>query len=437
MLRIRTMWRWSIGNWNGSEPAVRMRRRVFLKSGALAALYGLAAMGKGARVRAGAKARVAIIGGGFGGSACALYLRRLNPAIDVNLIDPVLRFATCPMSNEVIGGMRTMASIRVTREGVRRAGVKVLGERAAGIDLANREVRLDGGRSVAFDRLVVAPGIRFLPEKLPGYTQTAALKMPHAWQAGAQTLRLARQLRAMPDGGVVAISVPSGLMRCPPAPYERASLIARYLQRRKPRSKVLILDANNAFPEQDLFTAAWRRLYPGMIEWIASTEGGAVLRVDPAAMTLYTAGGAHRVAVANVIPPQAPGQLAPDAGLASAHGWCPVDPLTFESTLMRNVHVIGDACIADAMPKAASAACSQALQCARAIVALLAGREATAGNFGSVCYSVLEPAAAIAHRAEFRIEGGRILRIGSQVSSVASGDAERWYRRIVATAFAA
>ena len=221
-------------------------------------------------------------------------------------------------------------------------------------------VQLEGGRALPFDRLVVAPGIRFLWNKIEGYDEAATQAMPHAWQAGAQTQRLALQLRAMDDGGVVAISVPSGLLRCPPAPYERASLIAQYLSRHKPRSKVLIFDANNHFPRQDQFTDAWKSLYPGMIEWIPPTQDGTVVRVDTASMTLYTSNAAHAVAVANVIPPQAPGQIAADAGLASDHGWCPIAPATFESQLVRQVHVIGDACIADAMPKSASAAYSQA-----------------------------------------------------------------------------
>jgi hypothetical protein len=267
--------------------------------------------------------------------------------------------------------------------------------------------------------------------------------MPHAWQAGDQTRRLATQLRAMADGGVVAISVPSGLMRCPPAPYERASLIAHYLSRHKPRSKLLILDSNNHFPRQDVFTDAWQSRYPGLIEWIAPTKDGAVLRVDPASMTLYTANAAHRVAVANVIPPQAPGQIAADAGLASDHGWCPIAARTFESQLIGNVHVIGDACIADAMPKSASAAVSQAKQCARAIVALLGGKEVPDPAFDSVCYSMLAPDSALSIPGRFEVQDERIaaLELPPASSGVSSGAqqaraAQRWYRQIRAESFA-
>jgi sulfide dehydrogenase [flavocytochrome c] flavoprotein subunit len=232
-------------------------------------------------------------------------------------------------------------------------------------------------------------------------------------------------------------------MRCPPGPYERASLVAEYLARHKPRSKVLIFDANNRFPRQETFTTAWDALYRGRIEWIPPTDGGAVERVDVRANTLHTSSGAHRVAVANVIPPQAPGQFALDAGLASGHGWCPVDPMTFASTRVANVHVIGDACIADAMPKAASAALSQARVCAAAIVANLAGREPPPPSLDSVCYSALARDRTLAIRLGFRVASGRIESepsasgAASAPSAAERDAAERWYRSIRSDAFAA
>ncbi|HXL97504.1 MAG TPA: FCSD flavin-binding domain-containing protein [Steroidobacteraceae bacterium] len=423
-------------------------RRRWLQMTALAAVYGVSGLSRADSPRARTTGRVVIVGAGFAGSTCALHLRRLDPMIDVTLIDPVERYATCPMSNEVLVGLRDMASITVSRDGVTRAGIKLIRARVATIDPGRRSVRLEGGRALPFDRLVVAPGIRLLWNRIEGYDEAAAQTMPHAWQAGAQTRRLARQLRAMDDGGVVAISVPSGLMRCPPAPYERASLIARFLSQHKPRSKVLIFDANNHFPRQDVFTDAWQSLYPGMIEWIAPTQDGAVVRVDAASMTLYTSSAAHPVAVANIIPPQAPGQIAADAGLASDHGWCPIAATTFESQLISHVHVIGDACIADAMPKSASAAASHARQCASAIVALLAGREVKTPAFDSVCYSMLDPQRAIAIHGRFTAQDGRIVALESPAASAATGasagagaqqarEAQRWYQSIRADAFGA
>jgi sulfide dehydrogenase [flavocytochrome c] flavoprotein subunit len=423
-----------------------MNRRRWLRMAAWAAasaVTGLARIASATRTRA--APRVLVAGGGFAGAACALELRRLDPGIDVHLIDPVERYATCPMSNEVIVGWRALSSIEVSRSGLSRAGVGCIAGRVDRIDAAQRRLRLAAGDTLAYDRLVVAPGIRFLWERIEGSGPAAARAMPHAWQAGEQTSLLASQLRAMPDGGVVAISVPSGFMRCPPGPYERASLIAHYLKHNKPRSKVLILDGNNYFPKQPLFTDAWRRLYPDMIEWIPLTQGGTVVRIDTTTMTLFTENGSHRAAVANIIPPQAPGELAPSTGLASDHGWCPVDPRSFESTLLPNVHVIGDACIADAMPKSASAALSQAQHCARAIAALLKGRDAEPQPFDSVCYGRVSPEWALAFPGHFTIVDGRIiapqpasspgLELDTGSAAAASRDAERWYADIRARAF--
>jgi len=230
-------------------------------------------------------------------------------------------------------------------------------------------------------------------------------------------------------------------MRCPPGPYERASLVAEFLAKHKPRSKVLIFDANNRFPKQETFAAAWKQLYGDRIEWIPVTEGGAVERVDVGASTLHTSSGAHRVAVANVIPPQAPGTFALDAGLASGHGWCPVDPVTFESTRVPHVHVIGDACIADAMPKAASAALSQATQCAAAIVARFANRAPPAPMLDSVCYSALALDRSLAIRARFRVENAQIVAESAAdqaepaISTAEHEAAISWYRAIRHSAF--
>jgi sulfide dehydrogenase [flavocytochrome c] flavoprotein chain len=389
------------------------------------------------------KAKVVIVGGGFAGASCALSLRHLNPGIEVTLVDPDDRYVTCPMSNSVLVGLRDLKSISVSRRGLERAGVRYVRDRVNAVDTQLRRARLEGGVKLAYDRLVMAPGIRFLWEQPQGYDEAAARVMPHAWQAGAQTEILAAQLRAMHDGGVVAISVPAGPMRCPPGPFERASLIADYLKEHKPRSKVLIFDANNRFPKQDAFTDAWHTLYPGMIEWIPVVEDGAVVRVAPATMTLYTTQGTHRVDVANIIPPQAPGLLASQIGLASDHGWCPIRPETFESTLMANVHAIGDACIADPMPKAASAANSQAKQCALAIVAAFEGREPPAPLFESVCYSLLARATALSIHARFQLVAGRIQQMagpedpGRGRSEEEARNADRWYKNITVDSFGA
>ena len=417
-----------------------VRRRDFLRALALAGIVPRNNAWSSSTVQP----RVVVAGGGFGGASCALQLRQLNPAIEVVLIDPDERYVTCPASNEVIAGLRDMNSITIARDGLARAGVRVMRDRVVAIDADQRRLRLQKNAGMSYDRLVVAPGIRLRWGSPEGYDETAARNMPHAWQAGTQTELLAAQLRAMRDGGVVAISVPGGLMRCPPGPYERASLIAEYLQRHKPRSKVLIFDANNRFPRQDDFSQAWQEFYPGMIEWIPVVRGGAVQRVDATKMTLYTSSGSVRVAVANIIPAQAPGQLAQDAGLASGHGWCPVKATSFESEMLASVHVIGDACIAGAMPKSASAALSQARQCARAILSALAGeREPPAPEFDSVCYSLLQSERALAIRARFGVRDGEIRQNEPADSDSArySPEQERdqaaaWYKKIVTDSFA-
>jgi NADPH-dependent 2,4-dienoyl-CoA reductase/sulfur reductase-like enzyme len=426
----------------------KVTRRAFLAASAVstaAALNarlraGAAVVGRAAAARPGA-ARIVIVGGGFAGAACALELRALGPALEVLLVDPDERYATCPMSNSVIAGLRAMSSITVPRAGLARAGVHVVRDTVVAIDSARRQALLRGGAAFAYDRLVLAAGIRLLWGRPLGYSESAAVRMPHAWQAGAQTRLLAAQLAAVRPGGVVAISVPAGPMRCPPGPFERASLMAAYLSRRARRAKVLIYDANNHFPRQEAFSAAWQELYPGTIEWIPVTEGGALERVDAERMTLYGSRGAQRADVINIIPPQAPALIAVQAGLASDHGWCPVDPATFESTLVRGVHVIGDACIAEPMPKAASAAHAQARQCARAVATAFGGDLPPPPVMDSVCYSMLAPDRALSIHARFETHDGVIAALPEAQSAVTASEqdearnAASWYRRIVAESF--
>jgi sulfide dehydrogenase [flavocytochrome c] flavoprotein chain len=417
-----------------------MRRRTFLRLTSGAAGGGLVRLASGAPAGK-YKASVVVVGGGFAGATCALGLRRLDPSIEVTLVDPQQRYITCPMSNSVLAGLRDIGSISVERRGLSRAGIRHVRDRVGAVSTHRRQVRLAGGGVLAYDRLVMAPGIRFLWNKPEGYDEAAATKMPHAWQAGVQTEILAAQLRQIRDGGVVAISVPAGPMRCPPGPFERASLMAGYLKQNKVRCKVLIFDANNHFPRQDVFSEAWRTLYPGMIEWIPSVDDGAIVRVAPSKMTLYTAHQEHPVDVANIIPPQAPAVLAVQSGLASDHGWCPVNPLTFESTLIANVHIIGDACIADPMPKSASAANAQAKQCALAIVAALNEHEPRAALLDSVCYSLLAPGIALSIHGRFRSTDAGIEQLPEPADSNTATplqeahNADAWYRGIVADSF--
>jgi sulfide dehydrogenase [flavocytochrome c] flavoprotein chain len=411
------------------------RRGLFFGAGALA----LAGSGGGRNPAT--KPRVVIAGGGFAGACCALQLRRLGPDIRVTLIDPVLTYTTCPMSNEAIVGARTLQSLTVTRAGLQAAGVDFQQDEVIAFDPIRRSVRLASGRTLAYERLVVAPGIRLLFGQPEGYDEAASRLMPHAWLAGTQTSTLGACLRSTSDGATVAISVPEGLMRCPPGPYERASLMAWWLQQHRKRCKVLIFDANNHFPRQDIFTTAWAQWYPGMIEWIPPGEGGLITRVSAPDRTLYSASGAHRVSMASVIPPQAPGTLALTGGLCAGHGWCPVKAATFESQFIEHVHVIGDACIAGAMPKSASAASSQAQRCAAAIVTALGGRQPAAEESSTVCYSMLAPSLALAIRGQFSLQEDEIRTApgasvaGSAPSAAAAHEAALWYRQIRSSCF--
>jgi sulfide dehydrogenase [flavocytochrome c] flavoprotein subunit len=276
-------------------------------------------------------------------------------------------------------------------------------------------VTLSNGARLPYDRLVLAPGIDIRWDGLPGYTEAAAERMPHAWRAGPQTLLLRRQLEAMEDGGTVIISAPANPFRCPPGPYERASLIAYYLKTKKPKSKVIILDAKDAFSKQGLFLAAWKELYPN-IEWVSLSKGGKVNSVDVGQMTLITDFGNHKADVANVIPPQKAARIAEVAGVADRTGWCPIDPVTFESKLQQNVHVLGDATIAGAMPKSAFSANAQAKVCAAAVVKLLAGAKPDEPRLINTCYSLVAPDYGISVANVYGPADGQIKDLGGGVS---------------------
>jgi sulfide dehydrogenase [flavocytochrome c] flavoprotein subunit len=311
----------------------------------------------------------------------------------VTLIEPAQSYVTGPLSNTVLAGLRPIDGLTQTYATLAgRHGVEVVHDKAVAIDPGQHTVRLAGGRTVPYDRLVVAPGIDMRWEAIAGYGEAAAQLMPHAWTTGEQLLLLRRQLEAMPDGGVFVISAPPTPYRCPPGPYERASLVAHYFKQAKPRAKILILDAKDQFSDQPLFEDGWKALYGPMIERVGLSDDGRVTEAKPAEMTVMSEfGEAHKGDVINIIPPQRAGQIARDAGLANETGWCPVDPLTFESTLHKDIHVIGDAALAGAMPKGAFAANTQAKAAALAIVDALAGKPPATPAYMSSCYSLLAP----------------------------------------------
>ncbi len=342
-------------------------------------------------VLARAAPKVVVIGGGFAGASFARAIKREDPQIAVALVEPNAHYTACPLSNAVIAGLRDMKAQHFGYAGIEADGIVHVQQKAVGVEAGQRRVVLADEARLNYDRLIVAPGIEMRLDAIPGYDAAAVDLMPHAWKAGEQTLLLRRQLEAMEDGGLVVISAPANPFRCPPGPYERASLIAHYLKANKPRSKIVILDAKDAFSKQRLFEAGWTALYPGMIEWVSLSFGGAVTGVDVATRTLRTEFGDHRAAVANVIPPQRAGAIAAIAGVADRTGWCPINPVTFESLLVPNIHVIGDAVIGGAMPKSAFTANAQAKACADAVIALLRDRNPSEPKLINTCYSLLAP----------------------------------------------
>ena len=368
-------------------PPHRTSRRQFLASTAATASATLLP----APARAQAAPRVVVVGGGFAGATAARALKHADARIAVTLVETSRTFTACPFSNGVIGGQRELSAQQFGYDRVVADGVQIAFATATGVDPQVRTVTLDSGSTLAYDRLVLAPGIDIRWAGLKGYNEAAAAKMPHAWKAGEQTLLLRRQLEAMEDGGVVIMAAPANPFRCPPGPYERASLIANYLKTRKPKSKLIVLDAKDAFSKQRLFQNAWQELYPDHLEWVALSKGGLVTSVDVAEMTLVTDFGRHKATVANVIPPQKAGHIADVAGVADGTGWCPIDPVTFESKRAPNIHVLGDATIAGGMPKSAFSANAQAKVCAAAVVKLLAGQPPSQPKLINTCYSVVAP----------------------------------------------
>jgi sulfide dehydrogenase [flavocytochrome c] flavoprotein chain len=365
-----------------------LSRRDFIKHAAIgAAATSLATPAIAQK----AAARVVIVGGGFAGASCARALKRIDPKITVALVEANRTFTACPFSNNVIAGLRDLKAQQFDYQKLGADGIVTTFVPAVSVDADARTVILNDGGRVSYERLVIASGIDIRWGALPGYTESAAEQMPHAWRAGEQTLLLRKQLESMEDGGLVVISAPANPFRCPPGPYERASLIAHYLKTRKPKSKLIILDAKDAFSKQGLFLNAWKELYPELIEWVPLSKGGRVTAVDPATNTLTTDFGSHKAAVANVIPPQRAGLIAERSGVADKTGWCPIDPVTFESKLRPNIHVIGDACIAGGMPKSAFSANSQAKGCAAALAKLLNGEKPEEPKLINTCYSLVAP----------------------------------------------
>jgi len=370
-----------------------MQRREFLKAGAAglaATLGGCAAMPGTAP-----KARVAVVGGGYGGATAARYIRMLDPTIDVVMIEPNEAFVSCPLSNMVLGGFKSMADITTPYTGLARNGVRVVRDTATAIDMEKKQVRLARGDAVPFDRVIVSPGIDFMWEALPAMGGPAAQeRVLHAWKAGPQTAALRRQLEAMRDGGVYVLAVPEAPYRCPPGPYERACQVAAYFKAAKPRAKVLLLDANaDVTSKGPLFKKAWAELYKDIIEYRPNSKA---TDVDVAGSVVKLEFADVKGDVLNVLPPMKAGAVAAPFITANRR-WCEVDWLTYESKAVKGAHVLGDSLqIAPAMPKSATMANNQAKVCAAAVVALLNNEAPNPSpTLVNTCYSMVSDKHAI------------------------------------------
>lgn len=355
------------------------------------------------------KARIVIVGGGFGGATTARYLKTYAPEIAVTLVERDQRFYTCPFSNLVLGGMRDIDSISHGFDDLRSIGIEVVHADATDVDNSTHTVILSDGGVLSYDRLVLSPGIDMRWGAIEGYDEPVSRQIPHAWKAGEQTTLLKRQLDAMEDGGTFVICPPDNPFRCPPGPYERVSMVAHYFKQHKPRSKILILDAKDTFSKKALFLEGWQALYGDMIEWIGHADDGSIASVNAGAREVTSAFGiVHKADVLNVIPPQKAGIIAERAGVTNSDGWVPVKPMTFESQNVEGIYVVGDAAIAAPMPKSGFCANAQGKVVAAAIVAELAGKEPVMPSWINTCYSLVGADYGISVADVYRVADGKI-----------------------------
>ena len=415
-----------------------LNRRDFLKisgAGAAVTLTGCAASGTTAT--SSARPHVVVVGAGFGGATCAKYLRTWGPNIDVTLIEPNDKFVSCPISNWVLAGMKSMNDITHGYDKLAKYGIKMVKDYVTGIDAAKKTVTTKSGASIGYDRLVLAPGVEVLTGSVKGFNEAeAAGKVVHAWKAGPQTAHLRKQLEAMPDGGVFVMSVPTAPYRCPPGPYERACLVANYFKKAKPKSKIILLDGNpDVASKKGLFMGAWNELYAGMIEY---RPNNAPAGVNGDKMIVSTEFDDVKADVMNVVPKQRAGEVCGLAGARndSTGNWCTVNLATFESTTVPNVHIIGDSVLSN-LPKSGHMATNHAKVCAAAIVELLAGRQPDPiPVIANTCYSATSDTTAGYVANVFRFEAGKGYVTQPDGGATGKGDelnfayAESWAQNI-------
>ena len=392
-----------------------------------------------------AKPKVVVVGGGPGGATVAKYVAK-DGGIDVSLVEPAKRFTTCFHSNLYLGGFKTWEEITHSYDKIAKAyGIKHVRLRATTIDREKKLVHFASGRSLPYDRLVLAPGIDIKFNSVPGYSEEISKKLPHAWQAGAQTQLLKRQLNALSDGATIVMIAPPNPYRCPPGPYERVSMTAHVLKAKgHKKSRIVIIDPKENFSKQGLFMEGWQKHYPGMIEWQDAKMHGGVKNVDAKSMTVKTDLAEYKAQLINVIPAQMAGKIARDAGLANASGFCPINPENMRSATDANVYVVGDACIPGDMPKSGFSANSQAKVAAMMIRGELANGRTFPARYTNTCWSLIETDDAVKVGGSYAAKDGKIAATETFVSKTGETAELRkqtqaenmgWYAGIVADIF--
>jgi sulfide dehydrogenase [flavocytochrome c] flavoprotein subunit len=392
-----------------------------------------------------AKPKVVVVGGGPGGATVAKYVAK-DGGIDVSLVEPAKRFTTCFHSNLYLGGFKTWEEITHSYDKIAKAyGIKHVRLKATTIDREKKLVHFASGRSLPYDRLVLAPGIDIKFDSVPGYSEEVSKKLPHAWQAGAQTQLLKRQLNALSDGATIVMIAPPNPYRCPPGPYERVSMMAHVLKAKgHKKSRIVIIDPKENFSKQGLFMEGWQKHYPGIIEWQDAKMHGGVKNVDAKSMTVKTDLAEYKAQLINVIPAQMAGKISRDAGLANASGFCPINPENMQSTTDANVYVVGDACIPGDMPKSGFSANSQAKVAAMMIRGELASGRTFPARYTNTCWSLIETDDTVKIGGSYAAKDGKIAASETFVSKTGETAELRkqtqaenmgWYAGIVADIF--
>ncbi len=420
----------------------KITRRQFSTAAAAATAVGVVGMPFVAHA---AKPRVVVIGGGAGGATCARYVAKDSKgAIDVTLIEPTRRYYTCFFSNLYIGGFHEYDSIGHGYDTLaNKHGINVVHDWATGVDRKAKTVTLASGAKVPYDRLVVAPGIDMKYDSVPGYSVTAQDVMPHAWKSGTQAQVLRSQVENMKEGGTFVMVAPPNPFRCPPGPYERISMIAHQLKNRNPKAKIIVLDPKEKFSKQGLFMEGWQDSYPGMVEWIPASVSGGVKRVNPDTMEIVTDLDTFKADAACVVPAQKAGAIAQIAGITKGD-WCPINPATMQSQMDENIHVLGDASIAAAMPKSGFSANSQAKVAANAIRGALTGSKVFPARYSNTCWSLIGTNNGVKVGAKYEAAPDKIKPTSKFISKTGESadlrkqtyeESEGWYKAITSDMF--